>query len=209
MDHASLFVSHDVLDVAAGVVSATTANSEVVGQLKKRVWSRDSINIIIEEIESLLQKIRSQYCLFKVKHRAMGHLNRGIGPSGDIRVGETCITIGQDRTQGIAPKTDPFGRCSIYPEILEISRRPIIDRRIIGGTVVTSGIWRRQVEVVLINVQPECKVGAICSKVELIKGDVREACHRARHGVFPWGLDGDFVCDGSKLSKNVWHVYIS
>lgn len=72
MDHASLFVSHDVFDVAASIVSATAAYSKVVRQIEKRVWIRESINIIIEEIESLLQKMRSQYCLFKAKHRGMG-----------------------------------------------------------------------------------------------------------------------------------------
>ena len=54
LDYACLFISHDVLDVGAGVVFATTLYGEVVGQLTKRVWSRDSIDVIIEEIKSLL-----------------------------------------------------------------------------------------------------------------------------------------------------------
>lgn len=35
LDHACLFVSHNVLDFGAGVVSATTSYGEVVGQFKK------------------------------------------------------------------------------------------------------------------------------------------------------------------------------
>lgn len=53
-DQACLLVSDNVLDVGTGVIFATTSYGEVEGDLSERVWSRDSIDIIIEEIKSLL-----------------------------------------------------------------------------------------------------------------------------------------------------------
>lgn len=112
LDHACLFISHDVLDVGAGVVVvATTICGEVVGQPKKRVWSRASINVIIEEIESFLKNEESTLLLqgrkASNKTPRMGNKDlrynmwsvreksplpkctyRGVGPSGNVGVGE-------------------------------------------------------------------------------------------------------------------------
>ena len=41
-----------------------------------------------------------------------------------------------------------------------------------------------QVEVVLKDVQPERKVGAVGCEVELVESDVCEACHGGAHGLF-------------------------
>lgn len=59
LDHACLLVSYNVLDVAAGVVFATTSYGKVEGDLSERVWGRDSIDIIVEEIERFLLKLKS------------------------------------------------------------------------------------------------------------------------------------------------------
>lgn len=70
---------------------------------------------------------------------------RGISPSSNFGVGETQILLRQDRTQSIAPETDPLRRCSVSPEVLEIVCRAIVDSRVVIGIIVVSvapRIWR-------------------------------------------------------------------